>query len=379
MNQQIKNLATTKFSTLNTSSLLMWILISIITIPSSAQVVLNANGPGNTYERITNSFAPGNGVGAVEAPDVFHVWSAGRHIAEVFDADLNKYVFEFYSHALLDNEPVDPTLTDRQRVEIKTYAASPDNLKGTLGETVVYNWRFKLPIGFQPSANFTHIHQVKAVDGDDSNPIFTLTPRKGTPNKLELIYVKDSISGTDKKMIVNLAPFEGIWVEATETIFIGLHGTYSISLNKVSDNSVLLAYSNSDIATIRLGQIDNSFIRPKWGIYRSLLDLPSLRDEAVRFTDFSINEINTMSTNDFNVNIDNDSVFTNPINDKLMLSESILSKYKGLFIYDSTGKKVYATSNFLNNLDLSELKTGLYFVQFSNDNTKSNYFKLIKK
>ena len=92
-----------------------------------SQVILNANGPGNTYERITSIFAPGNGVSAVEAPDLFHPWASGRHIAEVFDTELNQYVFEFYSHALLDNEPVDPTLTDRQRVEIETYAASPDN------------------------------------------------------------------------------------------------------------------------------------------------------------------------------------------------------------------------------------------------------------
>ena len=154
---------------------------------SFSQVTLDANGPGNTYELITSVFAPGNGVSAVEAPDLYHPWASGRHIAEVFDTEFNQYVFEFYSHALFDNEPVDPTLTDRQRVEIKTYAASPPNLKGTLGESIIYKWKFKIPIGFQPSENFTHLHQIKAVDGDDSSPIFTLTPRKGTPNKLELM------------------------------------------------------------------------------------------------------------------------------------------------------------------------------------------------
>ena len=164
---------------MKTAAILVFISINI----SYSQVILNANGPGNTYERITSVFAPGNGVSAVEAPDLFHPWSSGRHIAEVFDSELNKYVFEFYSHALLDNEPVDPTLTDRQRVEIKTYSASPDNLKGTLGENIIYKWKFKIPIGFQPSSNFTHLHQIKAVDGDDSSPLFTLTPRLGTPNK----------------------------------------------------------------------------------------------------------------------------------------------------------------------------------------------------
>jgi hypothetical protein len=35
---------------------------------------------------------------------------------------------------------------------------------------------------------------------------------------------------------------------------------------------------------------DNDFIRPKWGIYRSLKKAQDLRDEAVRFNDFSIQE-----------------------------------------------------------------------------------------
>jgi hypothetical protein len=35
---------------------------------------------------------------------------------------------------------------------------------------------------------------------------------------------------------------------------------------------------------------DNDFIRPKWGIYRSLKKASDLRDEAVRFNDFSIKE-----------------------------------------------------------------------------------------
>ena len=253
---------------------------------TNSQVILNADGPGNTYELITNVFAPGRGVNAVEAPDLIHS-SFGRHINEVYDNDLNKYVFEFYSHVSPDNDPV-TLYTDRQRNEIKTYAGSPDNLKGIVGETVTYKWRFKVPSGFQPSSSFTHIHQIKAVDGDDSNPLFTLTPRKGTPNKLELIYTKDDISGTDKKIIVDLSLFEGIWVEATEIIKIGATGTYSISIKKVSDGTSILSYSEGNIATIRP---DNSFIRPKWGIYRSLNDVSSLRDESIRFSDFSISEL----------------------------------------------------------------------------------------
>jgi hypothetical protein len=354
---------------------LLGILMLFSSTFSYSQVVLNANGPGNTYERVTSIFAPGNGVSAVEAPDLFHPWASGRHIAEVFDTELNQFVFEFYSHALLDNEPVDPTLTDRQRVEIKTYAASPNNLKGTLGENIIYKWRFKLPVGFQPSANFTHIHQIKAVDGDDSNPIFTLTPRLGTPNKLELIYVANATSGTDKVSIVNLLPFEGNWIDAEETINVGSSGTYSITLKKHSDGTVLMSYSNTNIATIRP---DNTFIRPKWGIYRSLNDVENLRDEAVRFSDFSITEVASLNVNSISNN-EELPAFSNPIKDKLELSNMILKKFDCLKLYDFTGKLVFEKYNLSTQIDISSLKNGLYFIRFSNNQYQSGSIKIIKK
>ena len=107
---------------------------------------------------------------------------------------------------------------DRQRIEIKTYESSPANLKGTAGETVNYKWKFKLPKGFKPSPNFTHIHQVKAVGGDDGDPLFTLTVRAGSPNILQSLYVIDSATSSFVQGFVNLSSIEGIWIDATEVI-----------------------------------------------------------------------------------------------------------------------------------------------------------------
>lgn len=274
----------------------------VVYIPATLPV-LNADGPGNTYELITSVLAPCQGVAAVEAPDMTRGThpAFGRHIAEVMDNDLGKYVFEFYSHVAEDNDITGGL--DRQRVEIKTYGQSTDNLKGVLGETVTYKWRFKVPTGFQPSTSFTHIHQVKAVDGDDSNPIFTLTPRYGTPNKLQLLYVADSNTSADTRADVDLSLFENTWVEAIETIKIGAgtSGTYAITIKKVIDGTTILSYSSNAIQTIRTpttdpntagtGAVANSFIRPKWGIYRSLDNSGNLRDDSMRFSDISISEI----------------------------------------------------------------------------------------
>ncbi|MEO5947303.1 MAG: hypothetical protein ABIP79_10850 [Chitinophagaceae bacterium] len=197
--------------------------------PALNAVVLNADGPGNTYELINGKLTPG--FEAVEYPEYIHP-SFGRHIAEVWDADLNSNVFEFYSHVAEDNDRC--IAFDRQRIEIKTYDKLPANLIGTTGETITYKWRFRIALGFKPSSSFTHIHQIKPVNGDDGNPLFTLTARKGYPNKLELIH-----DNTTKVSIVDLSLFEGVWVEATEIIKIGANGTYSMAIKKVSNGTTI--------------------------------------------------------------------------------------------------------------------------------------------
>jgi len=253
------------------------LIISFISCFSFSQVVLKSDGPGNTYELINSILAPG--YEAVENPECIH-GTFGRHIAEVWDEDLKENVFEFYSHVTPDNDRCEKL--DRQRVEIKTYEPSPDNLKGTIGETVTYKWKLKLPKGFQPSTNFTHLHQIKAVGGSQDLPIFTLTARKSKINQLIVKYNNETTVAS-----ANLSEFEGVWVEITEKIKIGANGTYSITIKKVKNGDELISFSSNDLMTIRP---DNDFIRPKWGIYRSLNKAADLRDEAVRFNEFSIKE-----------------------------------------------------------------------------------------
>jgi hypothetical protein len=182
-------------------------------------------------------------------------------------------------------------------------------------------------------------------------------------------------SGTDKVSIVDLLPFEGIWIDAEEKINIGSSGTYSITLKKHSDGSVLLSYSNSDIATIRP---DNTFIRPKWGIYRSLNDVENLRDEAVRFSDFSIAEVSDLNVNS-NSNAEIFAAFPNPIIDKLALSDEIVQQFDSLQLFDITGKLLLDKNKLSNEIDVSFLNTGLYFIQFSTNQQQTICLKIFKK
>ena len=179
-----------------TSCILFFIFFVIATLSPKflcAQKVLEATIGTNAYTVIDAAF----GGTAEETPDQTngsHTSFTARHIQMVYDATLGKYVFRFLIHinSVQDND-IATLESNRQRVEMKTYAASPDSLKFIKGETAILTWYFKLPTGFQPSQNFTHIHQIKQVNGDDSDPIFTISPYyNSSGNLLKVLYVADS-------------------------------------------------------------------------------------------------------------------------------------------------------------------------------------------
>lgn len=359
------------------SKILLPLLLLLIPISLTAQVTLDADGPGNTYELINSAFAPDGNV--VENPECAHP-EFGRHIAEVWDAELNQYVFEFYIHVTPDNDRC--IKFDRQRMEIKTYASSPDNLIGVAGERVEYRWKFRLPVGFQPSTSFTHIHQIKAVGGDDGNPIFTLTPRKASPNRLELIH-----NNTTKVKTIPLSELEGVWVECHEIITVGTNGTYFLEISKVSDGTVILNYENNQIMTMRP---DNDFIRPKWGIYRSLNAAADLRDEAVRFAGFSIEELSTgIAEAEYSVPTETElhQNFPNPFNPVTTISYSLSTGgYVRLEVFDLTGRTIAVlvnreqlSGNYAVRFNGSFLPSGVYFYRLiSNQYVKTRKFMLVK-
>ena len=369
MHQKIKHMAMniTHTRIIRVSMTLIFFLSPLVTY---SQVVLEADGPGNTYELINSVLAPG--ATAEETPDTFDP-SFGRHIAEVWDAELGKYVFEFYVHISNPNELQDISTgdTDRQRCEIKTYASSPNNLKGVSGETVVYKWKFRLPIGFQPSSSFTHIHQIKAVGGDDSMPLITITVRKASPNRIELIH-----NNVTKLTSADLSLFTGNWVEVTERIKIdSIHGTYSMTIKNVSTGATILSCSNNNLMTIRA---TNDFIRPKWGVYRSIVNAQDLRDEAVRFNSFSIYEEPATGVETYSMNKGNE-LKVNSTSSNLNLEYDLPgTETVQASLYNANGQLVMplihdqsqesGKHQFQQNI--SGLKNGLYFICFNTGSTQ---------
>ncbi|OAD41406.1 hypothetical protein LPB303_15445 [Polaribacter atrinae] len=347
------------------------IIICIILFSQSisSQVVLRADGPGNTYELINAILANPNR-SVVETPDCNHT-DFGNHIDEVFDSELNINVFRFHIHVTPDNDRCKKF--DRQRNEIKTYADSPDNLKATKGETVEYKWKFRLSDTFKPSASFTHIHQIKAVGGAYASiPMISFTLRKGNPDKLELRYTATNEQNTLKT--ANLDLFKGNWVEVREYIKFDDIGSYSVEIRNLSNNEKIFSYSNSPLDTWQDG---TEFARPKWGIYRSLNNKQDLQDEIVKYADFSIEEITgLLSVDDLKAKAESILLFPNPSSKEIEFKNVDSDAYDEVALFDNTGRKLDIEKRLNNHkLDVRGFSTGLYFVVFTKDSIIAKVLK----
>lgn len=372
---------------------------SIFTSIVSAQTVtvLNANGPGNTYEDINAVLAPIGG-DVIEAPgiepsgsctnhadfDNAETTNENRHIQEVLDIEMGN-VFMFSIHVDEDIDRDKCNITDRQRNEIKTYSTSPDYLKGTLGETVEYKWSFKLPEGFKSTESFTHIHQLKSVGGissEESIPMITLTiyDRASTGHKLYLKYSETTSQTTVSGHSIDISDLEDNWVEVIETVTYGYEGegAYAITITDISNGSVLMDYSDN---SKRYYKTDAEFMRPKWGIYRSLNDASSLRDEQVLYGSFTITESQPVLSNDEFNNELSKPIYPNPSKGiiNLPFTVSQAANYT-IEISNSLGEVVIRQECLkTNTYSINTINAGIYFVKLINNHNQNFIIKKLVK
>jgi len=358
--------------------LLLQVVFFVIPIAFQAQVTLEANGAGQTYELISSVLAPG--YNPIESPGEMvgtcdNHSTSGRHISEVFDVDLDKNVFKFTMHVNDDNDRCKNF--DRQRNEIKTFASSPDNLLGVSGETVLYQWKFKLDANFQASSSFTHLHQLKAVGGpEDKMPTITFTARKSSPDRLEVRYAQNLTQTTIKT--ADLSLFKGKWIEVIEIVEYGESGSYDLVMKDVATGNEVLTYSNN---SIRMWKTDANFLRPKWGIYRSLNNSADLRDEELLYADFKIEENPTLSIGP-ELQPLSVKMYPNPAKDLVYLEslEAVVSSDTKYALIDISGKVVRNNISLSDTpLNISDLRNGIYFLSIWPKSTTFSGLKLIKK
>lgn len=234
----------------------------------------------------------------------------GLHLETEWDDFLNKHVFKFNIHIdeVIDGDRCNLTTVDRQRNEMKsaTNNSTWAKVQGNWDEWQRLDWKFKIPVGFQPTSSFGHLHQLKAQDGPNhGSPIITITARAnsdGSNKRMQIIHTVDGAS-TGKGTIVDhipLADFEGEWVSVQEEMHYTHNGTYSCKITRISDGKVLIDFTDDNIDMWRIG---SSYVRNKYGIYRSLaggrLDRnpvgqsPLLKDESLWLSDLKVYEKNT--------------------------------------------------------------------------------------
>lgn len=250
---------------------------------------LSADGEGqvDTYDLIKNFAGPN----PIESPDLYEVNHPGTpHIFESTDDDVgNHFVFVIHRDDDRDRDRLD--ITDRQRNEIKTYDKSEDALKAYEGEIMIYRWKFKIESGISLTTRFSHFFQLKAVGGDDSMPIITLTGNvQSGDGGFEARH--SPVTSTVDLARIERSKVEGRWLTAYVRATFAEQGDFRMIILDEDAREVVFDISEQGLDMWR-GTAGDHFVRPKWGIYRSLAEKDDLRatEEVVRFADFQVEKV----------------------------------------------------------------------------------------
>lgn len=237
------------------------------------------------------------------------------HIEVVEDNSLGQWVFKFNVHASADADGNIAVLdgdrgsiNDRMRNEMKSRTGDGRyHMNGNWEEWQRLEWKFKIPKGFRPTKSFTHIHQLKAQEGNNGSPLITITPRasdtNGKNSRIQVIHTGDNSGSTKGTIIDNLplSDFEDQWIQVTTEMFYSHAGSFYIRMERISDGKVLVEKQFTDIDMWRKGATN---IRNKFGIYRSYggkleadfkgkFPTSGIKDESLYLADFKIYEKNT--------------------------------------------------------------------------------------
>ena len=229
--------------------------------------------------------------GPIETPDLYPINHPGvKHIYEDFDAEIgNHFVFIIHRDIDIDRDRVEND--DRQRNEIKTYDQSEEAVKGYENETFIYRWKFRINTDMEVSTRFSHFFQLKAVGGEDSHPILTISgAERSGEDGIEVRYSPLQVDTILERQ--NWSMVTGEWLEAYCRVTFADSADLRLIVTRMNDGEVIFNIDETGLDLWR-GEDASHFVRPKWGIYRSILDWDNLRpdEENVRFANFSISEV----------------------------------------------------------------------------------------
>eukprot|EP00122_Pirum_gemmata_P000936 Pgem_evm1s839 len=204
-----------------------------------------------------------------------------KHLSINFDTIINKAVLNLVMHKA-DGDG-NKRLPDRQRTEFKASATSSSLVKGYEDDTVAYMWWFKINKDVKPSRHFFHIFQLKVNGNVPGTPLFTFSiEKKGRRDCFVFHHF-----GVEYEL-GKLKDFAGKWIQAfVQVKYAKKNGYIKFDLKDIYGKRLIKQPQALYNANHWIEGTD--FVRPKWGIYRSLKSPEYLNNEDnISFTDFTI-------------------------------------------------------------------------------------------
>jgi hypothetical protein len=219
-----------------------------------------ATAPGPLAAQLLWSPDPGgDGLDAFEGIEVdrAHVHPGRKYIYVEGD----HYRFDIYSD---DRDSTGGG--DRQRTESKGMVAGGTALKMHDGETWRITYELFMPTTLHGTSKFTHIFQLKT-PATNGGPWVTLSlHRSGSKETLQL--QADSTSGAPAIGTTDLSPLRNKWITVELTFKIGSSGTGRFLIRNGTGSGAPAVVDSSRSGLNIPAQGD--YVRPKWGIYRSV-------------------------------------------------------------------------------------------------------------
>ena len=164
-----------------------------------------------------------------------------------------------------DGDGADPANTDRQRVEPKGIVGLGHQ---PVDSTFEYSFDFRTDPTFTATSNFCHIFQLKALDGDDSPPLATISLYKnGSGIQGRVDCFSDGTSGTPQTETIptTFNYTAGQWIHFVIRITPCQQGE--------STGGVQLSVNGGSFTGVTNAAIDlqdSTTFRPKFGLYRGM-------------------------------------------------------------------------------------------------------------
>jgi len=173
-----------------------------------------------------------------------------------------KHIYVEGDHWRFDMHTRDRDGSDRQRNECKGMKSGGTTHKIGKDQTWKITYQAFWPSSLTATTRFTHIMQMKVQDV--GGPLWTLTPRAKDKPTLTILTLKDNDANTEH-VVADWTPLQNKWIDVEFEFKASNSGGHLAWLFK--DAGAIVGQGRAtDVDLWR----DKNYLRPKWGIYRSI-------------------------------------------------------------------------------------------------------------